>query len=544
MLATGSSHKVRIFRAPFDQPSAELACYNALAFSHDGKLLACSTTTLAIWDIAKRQVVASVPANAPKERANVAAFAADDRSVVWATDHAVVRWDFAGGGSVTPIYQSSARIAHAAFAESGTAAYATAANKGVVIDLTSGKTIAAPGQFGTTISPSGKRLASGTPGSLQVIDVATGKPVWTAKLTAPVSRIAFGESDDAIVYLEARHLRVATIPGPPIVPPQPSRFVGWLGTGVAAIEHDGTLRAFTLGTRSWAPVDRAALAAKPPDGAPAWASWIAEAPGDRSVAAEPSKRHDLAPDARSGEACDPKLRVWTKAGGTKTLTMRCSKPEMDDHEDPGWQIGGGWAVGVSATAAVIYDARTGKRVATLNVPPRKNKQPEFAPAYWQAALAPTGDWLALIWRRAQLQGSEVRGAPDPREDAMHNDEAAFTADCINGEHGCQLEYFAELWTLKGAPKRVWQARLERSIPGREIREPATPSGVLTFDRTGGQLLVGFDDGEFRVVPTAAPATARSEHLHRAAIRRLSIDPGGIWASSADAAMEQRFWMLR
>jgi hypothetical protein len=224
--------------------------------------------------------------------------------------------------------------------------------------------------------------------------------------------------------------------------------------------------------------------------------------------------------------------------------MPCSKPEVDDHEDPGWQLGGGWAVGVSATTAVIYDARTGKRVATLAVPLRKNKHPEFAPAYWQAALAPTGDWLALLWRRAELQGSEVHGAPDPREDAMHIDETAFTADCITGEHGCQLEYFVELWALKGTPKRTWQARLERAIPGRELSDPAIPSGVVSFDRTGGQLLIGFDDGELRVIPAAAPGVPRSEHLHRASIRMLSIDPAGGWALSADNAMEQRLWVLR
>jgi hypothetical protein len=93
--------------------------------------------------------------------------------------------------------------------------------------------------------------------------------------------------------------------------------------------------------------------------------------------------------------------------------------------------------------------------------------------------------------------------------------------------------------LKGAPKRVWQARLERSFRARDVIDPAAPSGVFTFDRTGNHLLIGFDDGEIRRIPTTAPATSQSERLHRAPIRSVSIDPGGTWALSGDAAGEQR-----
>lgn len=544
LLATGSSHRVRLFRAPFDQPGDELACFHALAFSHDGKLLACSTTTLAIWDVARRQKVASVPANAPGDRPLVAAFTPDDRGVVWTTDHAVLRWDFAGGGSVAVLYQSSARISPSAVAEGGTAACAVVDGKAVVIDAASGKTTPAPDGFATALSPSGKRVATAMPGSLQVTDVATGKPVWTAKLGAPVSRIAFAENDDTLVYVEAHRARVVTLAGPLSVPPQPSRFAGWLGNGVAAIERDGALRALTLATRSWGPADRAALAAPRLDGAPDWASWVAEGSGGRSIAAEPSKRHELAPDARGDAPCDPTLRVWTRAGGARTLTMACSKPDIDGHEDPGWQLGGGWAVGMSATTAILHDARTGKRVATLQVPPRENRHLDYAPAYWQAALAPTGDWLAILWRRAALEGSEGHDSPDPRADAMHVHDAAVGAVCRAGAHGCLLEYFAELWALKGTPRRVWQGRLERSIAGRDTPFPAAPSGVLAFDPAGTRVFIGFEDGEIRIIPTAAPAGARSEHLHRAPIRTLSLDPGGAWAWSGDAAMEQRLWGLR
>jgi hypothetical protein len=540
-LATGASPRVQVWRRPFDKPGNELACYVPRAFSHDAKLLACQTTGLGIWDVAQRRQVTPPAASAPKGLVRVARFAADDRSLVWVTERAVLRWEFATTGAVVPIYQAAARIEYAVIAEGGSAAYVNmSGKKAVIVDLATGKTSDAPADFGVAISPSGQRLALEKSSSLHIVDVATGKSVWNAKLAAPVTRVAFGETDASLAYVESGHMRVATLPKPPSVPAPTARFAGWLGKGVAAIERGDILRAFTLATRAWGPADRAALAVKPLAGAPVWASWIAEA-GERSVAAEPSKRHKLAPSARGGEPCNAKQRVWTATGGAKTLAMSCTKPETEGHEDPGWEIGGGWAVGVSATTAAIYDPRTGRRVAALDVPRRKNSHPEFAPVYWQMSLAPAGDWLALLWRRAELQGATGTAASDPRGDAMHVDEAAVSADCVSGERGCRLEYFAELWNVKGSPKRVWQARLERSAGD---RTPAQPSGVLAFDRTGGRLLVGFEDGEIRVVSTAAPDTsARSERLHSAAVRVMSIDPESLNVFSADAAGEQRLWSL-
>jgi hypothetical protein len=65
--------------------------------------------------------------------------------------------------------------------------------------------------------------------------------------------------------------------------------------------------------------------------------------------------------------------------------------------------------------------------------------------------------------------------------------------------------------------------------------------MLTFDRTGDHLLLGFDDGEICVISSTTPGTTRSEHLHRAPIRTLSLDPSGTWAFSADGASQQRAW---
>jgi WD40 repeat protein len=543
LLATGSSHSVRLYRAPFESPIAELACSTAHAFSHSGNLLACSTNVIGVWDLAKRQLVAPLPSSAPKGIVRALRFAPDDKSLVWATDRALFRWDFAGTGAVTPIYEPAARIEHAAIADGGSAAYAlTSGKQAVVIDLATGKTSPAPPDYGAAISPTGRRLARAT-ASLDVIDVATGKSVWNAKVASPVTRLAFGETDDAVAYVEAGHVRVATLPGAPTVPPSIARFAGWLGPGIAAFERGDVVRSFNLATRDVGTADRAALAPKPIAHAPPWARWLAEGGTDVALAAEPSKRHELPPDRRSIEPCNPKLRVWTPTGGTKALTFACTKKEIEGHEDPGWEIGGGWAVGVSATRATIFDVRTGGRVGEIDVPARKSSKPEFAPAYWQMALAPAGDWLALVWRRAVLEGANGTEPQDPREDAMHVAETAASVDCVSGEHGCQLEYFVELWSVKEKPKRVWQARLERSAPGRGISEPATPSGALAFDRRGTRLVLGFTDGEIRIVLTTSPETQRTEQLHVTTIRSVLLDPSGQWVFSGDGAGDQRLWRL-
>lgn len=539
-------HRVRASRSlvpqPFDKPTGELACYLPRAYSHDAKLLACSTSGIGIWDVAQRKQIKPPAPGAPKDLVRVARFAPDDRSPVWATDRAVLRWDFAGSGAVEPIFQAPARIEYAAIAESGSAAYVSmAGKKAVVIDLATGKTATAPADFGVALSPSETRLALELAGAVQVVEAASGKSLWKAKVASPVTRIAFGETEDSLVYVEAGRLRVAMLPNQPSVPAATARFVGWLGPDVAAIERGDVLRSYTVSTHAWGTADRAALAPKPLAGAPSWATWIAEAPVDHSMAAEPSKRHELGPNARGDAPCLPKLRVWTPSGGAKTLAMTCTKSPLEGHEDPGWEIGGGWAIGISSTTAAIFDARTGRRVGALEVPRRKNSHPEFAPAYWQMALAPQGDWLALVWRRAEVQGSSGTQAPDPREDATHIDEAAANADCVSGEHGCRLEYFAELWTLKGTPKRVWQARLERSST---THAPATPTSVLIFDHGGMRLFMGFDDGSISSLSTASPeAPARVERPHGVAVTDMSVSPAGTSATSTDASGGQCLWPL-
>lgn len=84
------------------------------------------------------------------------------------------------------------------------------------MDFATGKAVSVPGQFGATLSPSGRRLALNLNNTLQVVDVASGTPEWTAKVTSPVTRLAFGETDGALVYVEGHRLRVAALPAPPL----------------------------------------------------------------------------------------------------------------------------------------------------------------------------------------------------------------------------------------------------------------------------------------------------------------------------------------
>ena len=543
-LATGSSHVVRIFQAPFEKPSAELACSTAHAFSQDGKLLACATTVLGVWDLAKRQLISSVPKTPPRGLVRAVRFSADGRSLIWATEQGVFRWEFATAGAVATVYQTPSRITYAVIADGGGAAYVmTAANQAVVVDLASGQTTAATANIGTAISPSGKRLARAAAG-MQVTDAATGKTLWSSKVASPITRLTFGETDDAVAYVEAGRIRVAMMPSAPLELPPTPRFAGWVAPGVAAIERGNTLSSFTLATRTTGAAERTNLARAKPEHAPAWAQWISEGPAESIVAAEPSKRYELPPNRRDLEPCNPKQRVWTSSGGAKTLTMTCTKAAAEGHEDPGWDIGGGKAIAVSAAKAIIYDAQTARRIVAIDVPARKGSKPEFAPAFRQMALAPSGDWAALLWRRAVLQGSTGTEPQDPREDAMHIAETAASLDCVSGDQGCELEYFAELWQLKGTPARVWQARLERTIPGRQLAEPAQPSGVLAFDDTGAQLFVGFAGGEIRVVLTANPATWRAEHMHQASVQQMTFDASDTWAFSSDSSGVQRLWKIR
>ncbi|HEY0991648.1 MAG TPA: hypothetical protein VGD80_31565, partial [Kofleriaceae bacterium] len=535
-LAVGSDKGTRVLARPFDQVSFAPACKEARAFSHDSKLLACHDTLPEIWSVADRKLIAKAPDRALLLMPRAVQFSSDDRSLYWVTEQEIVRWDFASSGATTPVYRSRERIANAVLSEGSNTAFVSTRTAGVskytsaLVDLASGQTSAPASEYRAAVSASGRQLAYGVGLEVRVIDAASGKTVWSAAQPALVHRVAFANDGDAVGFVEGTRLHVVDLPAGERSHDTPSRFAGWLDEGVAAIERDGELQQLTLADRSWKPADRTGLVIN--STAPAWASWMAVG---GSVAAEPSPRHEASPDARSSTPCAAKLRVWTAKGGPKTVAMTCAGPES---ADPGWEIGGGWVVGVTTRSAVVFDAATGKRAGSVNVERARIDRPRFAHAYWTMALSPAGNFLALVSRGAELP-PEGRG--DPREDAMHAAELRNKIDCVTGLSGeCRMEYFVTLFALAGGPRQAWQARLEQKH-GAGVRA-AQPSAIA-FDHAGTRVLVGMSDGEIQVMSTSSAGAPHVERLHHGPIVRMVVSPADGWVFSEDAAGQQRLWRL-
>jgi len=536
-LAVGSDSKMRVLSQPFDQVVFTPKCSEVRAFSHDSKLFACHDILPEVWSVAERKLVVKLPGAGQAQRMPLAVqFSADDRSLYWATDREIMRWDFASSGAVTSVYASQERIVNVAFSEGSNTAFVSTHPPGsykhasVLVDLTNGQTAAPGGEFIAAVSASGKRLAYAAGTSVRVVDATTGKVVWSANQSAIVQRVAFAIDADILGFVEGKRLHVVDLASGPRSYDAPSRFAGWLEEGVAAIERDGKLEQLTLADRTWKPADRAALAVKA--GAPAWATWIA--PGG-TMAAEPSPRHEASPDARSSTPCAPRLRVWTPKGGAKAVATTCVGPES---EDPGWDIGGGWVAAVGTRSAIVYDASSGKRVGSINVERPRIDKPKFARAFWDMALSPAGNFLALVWRGPELP---PEGNPDPREDALHIAESQEKIDCVLALSGeCRTEYFLAVYKLGGAPKQVWRARLDAlQAPDMRAAQPA----ALAFDHAGKHLLVGMHDGEIQVMSTSSSETPHVERFHHGPITKLVVSPGDGWVFSEDAAGQQRMWRL-
>jgi len=535
-LAVGSDSKTRVFTRPFEQVAFTLTCAEVRAFSHASKLFACHGTLPEVWSVADRKLVAKVPDQALLLMPKAVQFSADDRSLYWATDQEIVRWDFASSGAMTPVYKSREKILKVVFSEGSNTAFVSTRAAGsykyasVLVDLASGQTSASASEFRAAVSATGRRLAYGAGTKVRVIDAATGNVVWSATPPAIVHRVAFANDAETIGFVEGNRLHVVDLSSGPRSYEAPSRFAGWLAEGIAGIERDGKLEQLAMADRTWQPADPAALAIK--TGAPAWASWVA--PGG-AIAAEPSPRHDAPADARGATPCAAKLRVWTPKGGPRTVAMSCAGPES---ADPGWDIGGGWVVGVSSKSAIVCDAVSGKRAGSVNVERPRIDKPTFARAYWDMTLSPAGNLLALISRGPELP---QQGAPDPREDAMHVTESRDKTDCVTDLAGeCRMEYHLTLYTLTGPPKQAWQTRLEEHQAS-NVRA-ARPS-VLVFDHGGKHLLIGMSDGEIQVMSTTKSDAKHVEHLHHGPIVRLVPSPGDGWVFSEDAAGEQRIWRL-
>ncbi len=535
-LAVGSDSKTRVYARPFEQVAFTPKCSEARAFSHDSKLFACHSTLPEIWNVADRKLIAKAPDRALLLMPKAVQFATGDRSLYWATDQEIVRWDFASSGATTPVYKSREKLLNVVFSEGSDTAFVSTRTPGsykhtsVLVDLANGQTSAPAGEYTAAISATGKRLVYAAGSQARVVDAATGKTIWSATTPAIVHRVAYASDADVIAYAEGRRLHVVDLDTGPRGYGATSRFAGWLAEGVAAIERDGKLEQLTLADRTWKPADRAALVVK--TDAPAWASWVA--PGG-TIAAEPSPRHEAAPDARSEAPCMPKLRMWSPKGGQKTLAMTCTGAES---ADPGWEIGGGWIVGVTTKSATVYDAASGKRAGSVNVERPRIDKPKFARAFWDMALSQEGNLLALISRGPELP---TEGTPDPRDDALHVAESRDRTNCetdLSGE--CRMEFFLTLYRLGTSIKQSWQARLEQQ-QGADVRA-ARPSAV-TFDHGGKHVLVGLSDGEIQVMSTTSPDAKHVQRFHHGPIVKLLVSPGDGWVFSEDAAGQQRLWRL-
>ena len=417
-IAVGNSAKVRLWRAPFEKVEVELGCYAAQAFSHGGTLLACSTVQPMIWDVAKRMKVYGPPAGTPKDGARVAHFSADDKSLFWTTAHEVLRWDFATTGTVTSIYKTTDEIGTVVFSERGSVfltqrpRHAYKGGHALVVQLASGRTTALPDTYFGALSASGKLAAIEKTTELDVIDAASGAVRWKGAIKPPVSRIAFADDDGAIAFTEQAHVRIVDLPaGKPRVADAPSRFVGWLGDGLAGIDQGGSLAQLKLSDGTWSPADRAAIVPARPKDAPAWATWLADAPGG-TMAAEKSERHEMDIKHRELSESPRQLRVWTAAGAVRgRLARSLDVGGRPSGCHPGFEIGGGRVIALANKLATVYDAKTGKRVAALPVPAPTD--PKWPATYWTSAVSADGSLLAVLWR---CSTPRARGgcAPDRR----------------------------------------------------------------------------------------------------------------------------------
>jgi WD40 repeat protein len=536
-LAIGGEKGTRVFAPPFAQVAFTLKCLHVLAFSQDSKLLACQSLYPEIWDVAQQKLIAKLPDRDLKSDPLRAQFSSDNRSLYWMSDRDIVRWDFAGDGAATTIYQMREHHPGAALSDASPTAIVSFHTSELLkhdtslIDLATGKVIASSQQRWDAVSPSGQRIAYSNGSEVRIIEAKTGKSVFTIPTDTLVSNVSFASDAGVIGFVDEHHqIHIVDVATGPRVYDPPSRFAGWLADGVAAIERQGQRAQLTLADRSWQA--QLAVASPAPSNAPEWASWRTE---DGSVAAEPYPRRDSAPEWRANTPCPAGLRVWTAKGGERLLTLVCG---LDEAGDPGWEIGGGWAVGITTTTATVYAAATGKRAGVVAVDRPWLDKPEFARAFWLGALSPAGNALAMISRGTELP---PEGTPDPREDALHNFTMRESTACEHDWSGfCRTAFIVTLYKLGRAPAKVWQVRLDAPLTGNgELPKPT----AIAFDHAGKHLLVGTSDGLIQIWSTTKPGASRVERFHHGPITQLTVSPGDGWVFSEDAAGQQRLWRM-
>ena len=397
----------------------------------------------------------------------------------------------------------------------------------------------------SAISPDGKTFATAIEGGFELVDGTTAKVRSTVKTGNNVNALVWSDRNEVLAYVVDGTLVLHDVTTGSIKFAEPSRFVGWLAEGSAAVKRGGSLLALDLRSGSLGPADGAAVAKlqpAAPAGAPAWATWIAESPSGAVIAAEPSKARDLPVSER--EHCEPTLRVWTASGGVRTLATPPSDGSYDTTFDPCWHLAGGWVVGASTRQIQIFDPTTGKRIARITAPPPPVPIPGplFASRFYELNVSPDGKWLGLVWRRPDVFANAPDLTPD---EALERMETRVTRDCNRGhEVACMTEEFVEVWRLApGAPRRQWQSRLPLFDQPYETWESKAASGAIAFTHDGKYALFGYEDGDIVIRSTADVAVARTAHEHPVAITRIEVSPGDGFVFTEDIEGEQRIWPL-
>jgi len=401
-LAVGSTKQVRVSGK---RDINIRSCNTPGAFSHDTKLLVCLASAPQVWNVVDDKLVAKAPDNGTIVMVQAAQFTADDRAVVWATHHEIVRWVISSA-TVTTVYKSADDMRSVVFAAGGGHAFVSSRASGsikfnaAVVELATGKVTTFGDALTGAVSADGSHVAINEVNEVRVLEVATKKLVWSAKAATPVQRLAYASDGDSLAYVEGGRVHVFDGKAPRTYDPA-SRFAGWVAEGVIATQRASKLEQVVLATQAWSALDKAP-AGDHVDGGPPWATWQA---------------NGIAAELPNGGACAAKLRVWTSKGGDKTLKAPCVE------NAPGWVLGEGWAVAVAKVVATVFDAGTGKSIGTLAADTQRSVKPEYAREFVAAAVAPSA--LALVSRGAQLPDS---GTLDPRQDVLHQTESGCNVD--------------------------------------------------------------------------------------------------------------------
>lgn len=553
-LAASRAGKGAVMRAPFTTAAIALPIsavqlfFPPYQFSSDSRLLVGSLDSVATTiDLVRgARSFAQAPRPTPWPKMELA-MSQQGGQVYWVRSVDALRWD-PSTNTQTTIVKASPKWTNAVIATKAPVAVVTDKSAIYRLDLVTGaldRLGASPPRF--AVSPSGERVALGGVGEIRVLEARGGKLVGAVPVTR-VKTLVFADDDNTIAFIEDQTIRIHDLVKGPRAFPTPARFAGWLSGDVAALTHGASTQQLPIKTHVPAAVDAKALAArapKPPDGAPTWATWLSTRADGTVVAAEPSKRRGLPAWRRGDEDCEPKLRVWTAQGGERTFTLKPSDGYDDSAVDPCWQLAGGYVIAAMMTRIEVYDAASGKKVATLSPgrPPEPIPDEALAHHYWAVTASPTGTHLALWWRRA-----DIWPPPQPIDPRSHGDmgyDPKPEPRCeTDNNYECKREYFAEVWSLTGKPRRVWRHRPDsRRWTGRTWPLPKVASGPIAFTHDGKHVLFGFDDGDIAIHAVDAAAPVRVESLHRAPIARIEVAPGDGYVFTEDATGEQRIWPL-